>query len=282
MSAYLPAPRPASGGRGLLLHLAGPLQSWGERSHFNERDTAPFPTRSGVIGLLASALGRERGADITDLVGLSLTVRVDRPGVLLRDLHTVGGGLPPGATVTTADGKKRPGASSTLLSHRYYLADAAFTAAVTGDPAVLAACADALDAPRWPPFLGRRSCPPEGPLLLGLFDDVTRQLIGLPIARRRPASAANVEVVFHGDRPLTFLSHGGGPGEDGAHPAGQVTDEPSTFHPRHRAYRARPRYQRTLTLPADRCAGLGTAYLTALGDHLDRSADRRRPESTRP
>ncbi|MFF2951465.1 hypothetical protein ACFVVU_08985 [Kitasatospora sp. NPDC057965] len=107
----------------------------------------------------------------------------------------------------------------------------------------------------------------------------------MPIARRRPANTGSVDVVFHSDRPLTTLSttdNPGGAGGDGTHPAGQVTDEPSTFHPRHRAYRARPRYQRTLTLPADRCAGLGTAYLTALGDHLDRTADRRRPESTRP
>ena len=61
---------------------------------------------------------------------MSLTVRVDRPGVLLRDLHTVGGGLPANATVTTAEGKKRTGDTGTLLTHRTYLADAAFTAAV--------------------------------------------------------------------------------------------------------------------------------------------------------
>ena len=60
-----------------------------------------------------------------------MTVRVDRPGVLLRDLHTVGGGMSAKDTVTTADGGKRSGATGTLLSHRMYLADAAFTVAVT-------------------------------------------------------------------------------------------------------------------------------------------------------
>ncbi|MFD9592080.1 type I-E CRISPR-associated protein Cas5/CasD [Kitasatospora sp. NPDC059973] len=274
----LPAPRTAGEDQGLLLHLAAPLQSWGERSQFNERDTAPFPTRSGVIGLLASALGRPRDADIGDLATLSLTVRADRPGVLLRDLHTVGGGLPSAATVTTADGKKRSGAAATLLSHRHYLADAAFTAAVTGDPAVLAECAHALEEPRWPPFLGRRSCPPEGPLLLGHVDDALHHLVHLPLARRRPGADRSVDVAFHSDRPLTALGQATAHnGDDGTHPAGQVTDEPSTFHPRHRSYRARPRYQRTLTLPAEQCAGLGTAYLAALGDYLDQHTDR--PES---
>lgn len=161
-TALFPAPEP-----GLLLRLTGPLQSWGLHSHFNERDTAAFPTRSGVIGMLASALGRHRGRPIDDLTRLHLTVRTDRPGVLLRDLHTVGGGLPGKATVTTAEGKKRPGDTGTLLTHRYYLADAAFTVALTAprtdDPTLLDRYADALRNPRWPLHLGRRSCPPEGP-----------------------------------------------------------------------------------------------------------------------
>ncbi|WP_344462695.1 type I-E CRISPR-associated protein Cas5/CasD [Kitasatospora kazusensis] len=269
-------------GPGLLLHLAGPLQSWGERSQFNERDTAPFPTRSGIIGLLASALGRTRDQPVHDLARLSLTVRTDRPGVLLRDLHTVGGGLRGKDTVTTAEGKKRSGATATLLSHRYYLADAAFTAAVTGphaDAALLQDCARALQAPKWPPYLGRRSCPPEGPLLIGLLDQPLHHLVRLPLASRaRSADGASVRVVFHGDQPLDRLpgAASGTDGADGTAPAGQINDDPLGFHPRTRSYRARARYQRTLTLPAIQCAGLGTAYLTTLADYLDQHT--RHPE----
>ncbi|MFF0415562.1 type I-E CRISPR-associated protein Cas5/CasD [Kitasatospora sp. NPDC004745] len=264
--------------RGLLLRLAAPLQSWGETGQFNERDTALFPTRSGVIGLLASALGRKRGEDINDLAALSLTVRTDRPGVILRDLHTVGGGLPAPRTVTTAEGRKRSGATATLLSHRYYLADAAFTAVVTAPPGRLDEWAQALRDPHWPPYLGRRSCPPEGPLLLGLVDEPLHHLVHLPIARRARAGTRTVDVVFHGDQPLDRLGDHPQPGDDdGSTPAGEVTDDPIDFHPRRRAYRARPRYQRTLTLPADRCKGLAAGYLTALGDHLARHTTR--PES---
>ncbi|MFG3370566.1 type I-E CRISPR-associated protein Cas5/CasD [Streptomyces sp. NPDC048156] len=257
---------------GLLLRLSGPLQSWGERSHFNERDTARFPTRSGVIGLLASALGRRRGEPIDDLTRLSLTVRTDRPGVLLRDLHTVGGGLPAKATVTTAEGKKRGGDTGTLLTHRTYLADAVFTLALTTpDNADLITYAAALNSPQWPPYLGRRSCPPEGPLLLGHCDNVLHHLVHLPIAAPQPATGQqNIE--FLSDQPLDRLpapDETAPPStEAGTHPSGEVNDQPLTFHPHQRAYRARPLYRRTLRLPADQHTGLGTDHLNSLAAYL--------------
>ncbi|GAQ65359.1 type I-E CRISPR-associated protein Cas5/CasD [Streptomyces scabiei] len=259
---------------GLLLRLAGPLQSWGERSHFNERDTARFPTRSGVIGLLASALGRRRGAGIDDLTGLSITIRTDRPGIILRDLHTVGGGLPAKATVTTAEGKKRPGDTGTLLTHRSYLADAAFTLALTArdDAALLDLVAEALATPHWPPYLGRRSCPPEGPLLLGRFDDVAHHLVHLPLAAPVPRAGTGA-IEFLSDRPLDRLpapSASTGPDTDtGAHPAGESNDQPLTFHTRHRAYRSRPLYRRTLHLPAAQHTGLGADHLNTLTAYLN-------------
>lgn len=261
---------------GLLLRLTGPLQSWGERSHFNERDTARFPTRSGVIGLLAAALGRPRDAGIDDLNALSITIRTDRPGIILRDLHTVGGGLPAKATVTTAEGKKRPGDTGTLLTHRSYLADAAFTLALTtgGDTALLNQVATALAAPHWPPYLGRRSCPPEGPLLLGQFDDVWHHLVHLPLAALPPTDDTGT-IEFLSDRPLGHLpapqtstrpTTGTG---TGTHPAGETNDQPLTFHTRHRAYRSRPLYRRTLHLPAARHTGLGTDHLHTLTAYLN-------------
>ncbi|MEW2164663.1 type I-E CRISPR-associated protein Cas5/CasD [Streptomyces sp. NPDC007084] len=267
---------------GLLLRLAAPLQSWGEHSHFTDRDTASFPTRSGVIGLLAASLGRPRGEPLTDLTRLSLTVRSDRPGIRLRDLHTVGGGLPPKATVTTAEGKKRSGETSTLLSHRYYLADAVFTIALTAPLTAESTEAEradihgllkrlecALRSPKWPLYLGRRSCPPEGPLFLARTDDALRHLVRLPLAATAPSTRG---IEFIADRPLHTLPV---PDElrtadagDGAHPSGQATDEPVTFHTTRRTYRSRPLYRRSLHLPADQYAGLGIQQLTALARYL--------------
>ncbi|MYS39720.1 type I-E CRISPR-associated protein Cas5/CasD [Streptomyces sp. SID5998] len=273
--ADVQAPAPAV--PGLLLHCAGPLQSWGHHSHFNQRDTAAFPTRSGVLGLLAAALGRGREEPIDDLARLGLTVRVDRPGVLLRDLHTVGGGLPAAATVTTAQGKKRSGDTTTLLSHRYYLADAAFTLAVTSptETDLLARCASALRAPRWPLYLGRRACPPTGPFFLALTGDCLHHLVHLPLAAPPPRTGSTTATVdFLSDNPLDRLPlpdgvHACDPAE-AAHPSTSLNDQPVTFHPTRRSYRARPLYRRTVTPPAPQWGGFGTDYLQALGEYANR------------
>ncbi|ASO21627.1 CRISPR system Cascade subunit CasD [Actinoalloteichus hoggarensis] len=272
-------PGPAAG---LLLHLTGPLQSWGEHSHFTERDTARVPTRSGVVGLLAAALGRARTEPISDLAALRITIRVDRPGVLLRDLHTVGGDQRQKSnkhTVTTAEGGKRPRDAATLLSHRYYLADAAFTVAVTAltdEDALLTRCAHALREPAWPLYLGRRSCPPSLPLFLGLFPDPLCHLVNLPLARPQPSDEEEqVHVDAHADTPLDGLPVGRDDEDQPAgvqvpdEPVGDIGDDPISFDPGDRRYRSRDRYTRRLRLPATQCAGLGVDYLTAVTHYLE-------------
>ena len=52
----------------LLMRLAGPMQSWGTRSRFGNRDTGLEPSRSGVIGLLCAALGRPRAEPLDDFL----------------------------------------------------------------------------------------------------------------------------------------------------------------------------------------------------------------------
>ncbi|MEV6122290.1 type I-E CRISPR-associated protein Cas5/CasD [Streptomyces sp. NPDC052077] len=79
----------------LLIRLAGPLQSWGLNGRFAQRDTHSRPTKSGVIGLCAAALGLPREEPLGDLAELLFGVRADHPGTPLRDYHTVGGGTYP-------------------------------------------------------------------------------------------------------------------------------------------------------------------------------------------
>ena len=47
----------------LLLRLAAPLQAWGSNSKFIIRNTEREPTKSGVVGMLAAALGIQRNDD---------------------------------------------------------------------------------------------------------------------------------------------------------------------------------------------------------------------------
>lgn len=148
----------------LLLRLAGPMQSWGTQSRFTSRDTGLEPSKSGVIGLLCAALGRPRSAPLHDLALLQMGVRVDRPGKLSREYQTAGGTHRLGDTygIITADGKSRRAAQST----RYYLADADFLVGLQGDEAVLRNLDEALAAPVWQIFLGRKSFPPGQPVRL--------------------------------------------------------------------------------------------------------------------
>jgi len=69
----------------LLLKLAGPLQSWGTRSHFETRHTDFYPSKSAIIGMIAAGFGYHRNDDesIAALNQLDFAVRVDRQGTLL-------------------------------------------------------------------------------------------------------------------------------------------------------------------------------------------------------
>lgn len=136
----------------LLLRMSAPLQAWGYESKFEARRTSREPTKSGVIGLLASALGRSRDESVQDLNELSFGVRVDHEGELLHDYHTV-----------------KLNESKTYVTHRYYLSDAVFLVGLESDnEELLQKLNNAVLSPAFPLFLGRRSCPPTLPLSLGI------------------------------------------------------------------------------------------------------------------
>jgi len=142
----------------LLLRLEGPLQAWGTTSRFDERDTQLEPSKSGVIGLVCAALGRDRSEPVVDLAALRLGVRVDREGIPLRDYQTATG------VVIAATGKADLG--RTVVSPRYYLADAIFLVGLEGERALLEQIQQALLQPVWPLCLGRKSCVPSAPVAL--------------------------------------------------------------------------------------------------------------------
>ncbi len=171
----------------LVLRLEGPLQAWSTQGKLGIRDTEREPTKSGVLGLVGAALGMSRDDDETlaHLAALSMAVRVDQPGSLLRDYHTAGGGR---FREYSDRGKKFHvhGAGSVVLSERYYLQDASFVAALGGDDVLVERIGAALRAPRWPIFLGRRSCPPSRP--------VFEAMVACPVADAVRGAAVNERV----------------------------------------------------------------------------------------
>lgn len=138
----------------LLLRFAAPLQAWGAGSKYDVRKTEREPTKSGVIGMVAAALGRKRDDPVDDLNALRFGVRVDSEGELMRDFHMV--------HADSANSKH------SYLTTRYHLSDAIFLAGLEGDLQLLEIIEAALKSPVFPPYLGRRSCPPEGRICLGL------------------------------------------------------------------------------------------------------------------
>ena len=190
----------------LLLRLAAPLQAWGADSKFETRKTGREPTKSGVIGLLAAALGlrRDEREALLRLTGLRFGVRVEREGQLLVDYHTA----------KTQDEK------TSYVTYRHYLQDAVFLAGIESeDAALLQQLQQALLHPAFPLYLGRRCCPPTLPLCLGV----------------RPGS---LQEVLQAEPPLcpgrqSRILLDADPLEPGTAPQ---RDVPVSFDPHHRQY----------------------------------------------
>ncbi len=162
----------------LFLRLTGPMQSWGERARWSVRDTASEPTKSGIVGLLACALGLNVDADLRALSEkIRIGIRCDQPGTRLVDYHTIGGGYGNNATLYTAEGKlKRTETTKephTEISKRAYLHDASFFVAIRSDDETIAQLAEAVQNPVWIYFLGRKSCPPSEPIFAGIGNHAT-------------------------------------------------------------------------------------------------------------
>ena len=138
----------------LLLRLVGTMQSWGTTSRFDQRDTGKEPSKSGVVGLLAAAMGidRENWVDVEPLTHLSMGIRHDRPGMPKRDYQTA-------QHIISADRSK---IHETAVTTRDYLADAAFLVGLVGeDRTFLERIHAALRDPVWPLALGRKSYVPS-------------------------------------------------------------------------------------------------------------------------
>ena len=202
----------------LLLRLAGPLQSWGTESRFNTRQTGITPSKSGVIGLLAAALGLSRDSDLSCLRQLRFGVRTDQEGTLLRDFHTV----------------HIPKRNAPEITYRYYLSDAVFLAGLhSDDDQLLSELESALRAPVWAPYLGRRSCPPTQPLVLGIRSlGLYDALAGEPwqISEWKKAEWMRKNTGKKPDLPIYMDADGSGYGRT------VVSDEPISFDQRDRRY----------------------------------------------
>jgi len=205
----------------VALRLSGPLQSWGSGSRFVRRTTEIAPTKSGVLGLVAAAKGIRRTDSIEDLLHLRMGARIDQPGQLLRDFQTA----------RRAE-KARDGSvvwKSMPLSYRYYISDAVYLVALEGDESLVRGIDEALRSPEFPLYLGRRSCPPAGPVSLGVHDyDLETALRKLPWLASKTYMRSRRETVLYLDTVRDAK-----PGEV---PTDSYHDGPVSFDPDQRLY----------------------------------------------
>ena len=215
----------------LLLRFAAPMQSWGDESKYDIRHTRSEPSKSGVIGLLAAALGLKRDSEEIPRLSAALRmgVRVDMPGRVIKDYQTAR------APKYSSKGDLRHNADGSLImedspyvTSRYYLCDACFLVGLESeDENLLNRLADALVSPCFPLFLGRRSCPPTLPLFLGIRDTNLRETL-----EREPWQAADWYRRRHEATHLRMILES----QKGSNVWHSLRDEPISFSPIHRRY----------------------------------------------
>lgn len=263
----------------VVMLLAAPLQSWGGPAPgIYERPTETMPSLSGIIGIIANALGRRRTEPIADIAaGAELAVRADRPGTLLCDFHTIG---TPGRYALTSDTGKQK--KNPELTDRYYLQDALFLAVFTPPPHGLSATTiiKALTNPARPLYLGRRSCPPaERVAVTTAAGSQTPETIlsTAKLLRNPPKATAQSlsDAYFYettddtdGEASVTALVEMSAPTGTDPLRASIRKDSPETFDPRRLYHLDRQVVTKTMRFPATACVGHGREAIEALYDSL--------------
>lgn len=202
----------------LVLAIDAPQQSWGQSSRATVRNSGFFPTKSGVIGLIASAMGRDWDDDISDLAELKFGVRIDSPGTVMRDFHTSQG--------------KKDNKGGSMMTYRYYLVDAKFTVALEGEESLIRDIERSLQKPHRAIFFGRKSCPPARPLVQYVSDKSFEACLHEASWLVSDASYRNL----NGGVRLEIISDCC----NGETPHEFITDSPVTFSREGREFKSRP------------------------------------------
>jgi CRISPR system Cascade subunit CasD len=158
------------------------MQSWGLRARWGERDSGDEPSKSGIIGLIGCALGYRRDDPrlVTEIdSNIRIGIRIENPGTPMKDYHTIN---------DVSRGREN---ASTILTNRTYLQDASFLVVINGPEELLMRIKDALASPKWPIYLGRKSCPPTRPV----FDGITKAYDSIEDAiKKYPWKATTLEL----------------------------------------------------------------------------------------
>jgi len=221
----------------LILRLDAPLMSFGGVMVDQHNVTDRFPGLSLFAGLLANALGwsHAEGERIGRLQErLIVAARWDIAPETIIDYHTVDLGQPkmrePGWT-TRGNPEHRDGGPAKFGTHqryRHYWANGVLTATLAltdDDTPSLGDLEAALRQPARPLFLGRKTCLPSSPILLGRVsgEDVLSILKAIP---RHPCLVRPQKEPI----PARWPAHIGNPREDQVKPIYDQRDWKNQWH----------------------------------------------------
>lgn len=165
-------------GRHLLIRLQAPLIAFGGETIDNYGVIRDFPALSMVTGLMANALGWDRGDDTLHnrlQERMVMGARLDADGERLVDFQTAQLQANDKGWTTRGVAEERAGGAGTYagphLRYRHYHADMNVLVALRLQPAeespTLDELAAALDKPARPLFVGRKNCLPTDRLMAG-------------------------------------------------------------------------------------------------------------------
>ena len=181
-----------------LMRLKAPMQSWGnDTARFTDggvRGTNPFPTYSGIIGLVASCMGINQKRNPEAYA--ELIERIDYVGSfahktfpIITDYQTMGGGYDTSDPIQkkmfprTADGSipvgkvNVQGISMSNLSIREYIEDADFFVVLrTEGDDYTERLVSRLKNPTWFPYYGRACCIPTTRLFVGQYETLNEAI----------------------------------------------------------------------------------------------------------
>ena len=185
-----------------VIRIAGPMLTWPSPSKYRFRQTEAGPTLSAIQGLLASAMGVVRDqARPAWIENMSVAIRLDRPGSVIRDYHTIN---PVKRTAYRQLSRhdqlklrmvvKGNGADhrSPVITERYYRQDQAILL-FFDDPSGNAF--QAFTNPKFALYAGRKACVLSFPFLLGrTLGSLEHALISVPSVT--PANQNYLEAVL--------------------------------------------------------------------------------------
>lgn len=167
--------------RHMLMRLRAPLVAFGGEAIDNHGVIRDFPALSMLTGLIANALGWDRGdQERHDLLQACLVVgtRLDHSGERIPDFQTAQLGAKDTGWTSHGRPESRDGGGESYksphLRYRDYHASLDALVALRLSPAIdlptLDDIARALDRPKRPLFIGRKPCVPSARLFAGFID----------------------------------------------------------------------------------------------------------------